>query len=114
MVAALDNRIGIGRRFGGGATMSAAWEQDAAAGFVEQLFAAHHSEIYAYLIRMLRDPELARLYLELARAESRHHGLFFRLARHYFSEQVTGARAAELLDFEAELVTSLPHRPAVH
>ena len=61
-----------------------------------------------------RDPELARLYLELARAESRHHGLFFRLARHYFSEQVTGARAAELLDFEAELVKSLPHRPAVH
>jgi RNA polymerase sigma-70 factor (ECF subfamily) len=59
MVAALDNRIGIGRRFGGGATMSAAWEQDAAAGFVEGLFAAHHSEIYAYLIRMLRDPELA-------------------------------------------------------
>ena len=59
MVAALDNRIGIGRGFGGGATMSAAWEQDAAAGFVEQLFAAHHSEIYAYLIRMLRDPELA-------------------------------------------------------
>ena len=39
--------------------MSGAWEQDAAAGFVEELFAAHHGEIYAYLIRMLRDPELA-------------------------------------------------------
>ena len=39
--------------------MSAAWEHDAAAGFVEGLFAAHHGEIYAYLIRMLRDPELA-------------------------------------------------------
>jgi len=39
--------------------MSGAWEQDAAAGFVEDLFAAHHGEIYAYLIRMLRDPELA-------------------------------------------------------
>ena len=59
MVAALDNRIGIGRGFGGRAAMSAAWEHDAAAGFVEGLFAAHHGEIYAYLIRMLRDPELA-------------------------------------------------------
>ena len=39
--------------------MSDAWERDAAAGFVEELFAAHHGEIYAYLIRMLRDPELA-------------------------------------------------------
>lgn len=59
MVGALDNRIGIGRAFGGGAVVSGAWEQDAAAGFVEDLFAAHHNEIYAYLIRMLRDPELA-------------------------------------------------------
>jgi RNA polymerase sigma-70 factor, ECF subfamily len=59
MVGALDTRIGLVRGFGGGATMSGAWEQDAAAGFVEDLFAAHHGEIYAYLIRMLRDPELA-------------------------------------------------------
>jgi RNA polymerase sigma-70 factor (ECF subfamily) len=27
--------------------------------FVEELFARHHTEIYAYLTRMLRDPELA-------------------------------------------------------
>lgn len=59
MVAVLGNRIGASRGFGGGATMSRAWEQDAAAGFVEELFAVHHNEIYAYLIRMLRDPELA-------------------------------------------------------
>jgi RNA polymerase sigma-70 factor (ECF subfamily) len=31
----------------------------AARTFVEGLFAAHHGEIYAYLARMLRDPELA-------------------------------------------------------
>jgi RNA polymerase sigma-70 factor (ECF subfamily) len=59
MVAALDNRIGTRRGFGGSALVSSAWERDAAAGFVEELFAAHHGEIYAYLIRMLRDPELA-------------------------------------------------------
>jgi RNA polymerase sigma-70 factor, ECF subfamily len=59
MVGALDNRIGASRGFGGGAAVSGAWEQDVAASFVEDLFAAHHNEIYAYLIRMLRDPELA-------------------------------------------------------
>ncbi len=59
MVGALDTGIGVGERFGGGAAVSGAWEQDVAAGFVEDLFAAHHNEIYAYLIRMLRDPELA-------------------------------------------------------
>jgi RNA polymerase sigma-70 factor, ECF subfamily len=36
-----------------------AWEEDAARAFVESLFAKHHTEIYAYLVRMLRDAELA-------------------------------------------------------
>ena len=59
MVGALHNQYGFSRAFGGGAVMTGTWERDAAAGFVEELFAAHHGEIYAYLIRMLRDPELA-------------------------------------------------------
>jgi RNA polymerase sigma-70 factor, ECF subfamily len=59
MVGALDNRIGVRRGLVGGAAVTGAWEHDEAAGFVETLFAAHHGEIYAYLIRMLRDPELA-------------------------------------------------------
>src|SRR5689334_20900572 len=59
MVGALENRIGIGRGFGGGASMSDVWQHDVAAGFVEELFAKHQNEIYAYLVRMLRDPELA-------------------------------------------------------
>jgi tRNA-(ms[2]io[6]A)-hydroxylase len=61
-----------------------------------------------------RGSPLADTYLELARAESRHHGLFFRLARQCFSETEVAARAGELLDFEAALVQSLPHRAAVH
>lgn len=63
---------------------------------------------------LVSDQELAKVYDELARAEARHHGLFFRLARQLFGEQVPFERASELLDFEAELVQSLPHRPAVH
>ena len=59
MVGALDTRIGVRRGFGERTAVSGIWEHDAAAGFVEELFAAHHGEIYAYLIRMLRDPELA-------------------------------------------------------
>ena len=35
------------------------WDHDEAGVFVETLFAKHHGEIYAYLLRMLRDPELA-------------------------------------------------------
>jgi RNA polymerase sigma-70 factor (ECF subfamily) len=42
-----------------GRPVSRTWDQDAAHAFVESLFTKHHSEIYAYLVRMLRDPELA-------------------------------------------------------
>ena len=39
--------------------MTRSWDQDEARVFVEGLFAKHHGEIYAYLVRMLRDGELA-------------------------------------------------------
>jgi RNA polymerase sigma-70 factor (ECF subfamily) len=41
------------------ALMSEPIERSSARAFVEALFARHHTEIYAYLTRMLRDPELA-------------------------------------------------------
>jgi RNA polymerase sigma-70 factor (ECF subfamily) len=42
-----------------GRPVSRTWDKDEAHAFVEALFAKHHTEIYAYLVRMLRDPELA-------------------------------------------------------
>jgi RNA polymerase sigma-70 factor (ECF subfamily) len=41
------------------AAMSGMWDHEEAGAFVETLFAKHHGEIYAYLLRMLREPELA-------------------------------------------------------
>ncbi len=48
-----------GRVLAGGRAMSAGWDRDEAYRFVEELFARHQNEIYAYLLRMLRDTELA-------------------------------------------------------
>jgi len=42
-----------------GVAVSGVWDRDEAAIFVEVLFGKHHGEIYAYLLRMLREPELA-------------------------------------------------------
>jgi RNA polymerase sigma-70 factor (ECF subfamily) len=44
-------------RMGSGVTIPS--ESTADRAFIEELFALHHSEIYAYLVRMLRDSELA-------------------------------------------------------
>jgi RNA polymerase sigma-70 factor (ECF subfamily) len=59
MAAALNSELGASRFVVGRAAMSSAWDRDEAGLFVEELFARHHGEIYAYLIRMIRDPELA-------------------------------------------------------
>jgi RNA polymerase sigma-70 factor (ECF subfamily) len=59
MVGGLIGELGRGRMFTGGSVVSGAWDRDAAGGFVEELFANHHNEIFAYLVRMVRDPELA-------------------------------------------------------
>jgi RNA polymerase sigma-70 factor (ECF subfamily) len=42
-----------------GLAVTSGWDRDEAYRFVEELFAKHQNEIYAYLVRMLRDPELA-------------------------------------------------------
>ena len=44
---------------GARSAVSGTWDKGTAGAFVEQLFAKHHGEIYAYLLRMLRDGELA-------------------------------------------------------
>jgi RNA polymerase sigma-70 factor, ECF subfamily len=44
---------------GPGRPVSTVWDKDEAAAFVEGLFARHQGEIYAYLLRMMRDPEVA-------------------------------------------------------
>jgi RNA polymerase sigma-70 factor (ECF subfamily) len=49
----------LSRALPAGRPMTAGWDRDEAYHFVEELFARHQHEIYAYLVRMLRDPELA-------------------------------------------------------
>jgi RNA polymerase sigma-70 factor (ECF subfamily) len=46
-------------RVAGPGAVTGTWDRDSAGRFVEALFAKHHHEIYAYLVRMVRDPELA-------------------------------------------------------
>ena len=61
--ATTDLHAPLGRPLAGrsdpGRPMSGTWDRDEAGVFVETLFAKHHGEIYAYLMRMMRDPEVA-------------------------------------------------------
>lgn len=54
------------------------------------------------------------LYDRLARSEAGHATLFVRLAERVESAQVVEARLDVLLEHEAELIRTLPVRPAIH
>lgn len=57
---------------------------------------------------------LKTFYADITRSEARHHGLFVRLAKEYFPQELVLSRLDELLVAEAEIVDALPLRPAVH
>lgn len=54
------------------------------------------------------------LYEELTRSEARHHGMFLRMARHYFPEAEVQERLDFFLDLEADALVKLPIRAALH
>jgi RNA polymerase sigma-70 factor (ECF subfamily) len=59
MVTEFSRELGMRSTQRGRSTVTGTWDKATAGSFVEELFAKHHGEIYAYLLRMLRDGELA-------------------------------------------------------
>ena len=82
----------------GGRVMSASWKHDEAYHFVEELFAKHQTEIYAYLLHSqnTQDPAAGRLLARVreAGAERGSHGVFFTLEL----AQITDEHAARLYE----------------
>ncbi len=55
-----------------------------------------------------------KFYSAIAASEARHWKLFVELALQEFSRQSVHARIAELIDFEAKLIATLPLAPRLH
>ena len=75
---------------------------------------ARGCERFGMVADALEPGPLKDFYTDITRSEARHHGLFVRLAKEYFPDEVVQQRLDELLDAEAEIVEELPFRPAVH
>ncbi len=61
-----------------------------------------------------KDAELKQFYKQLATQEAKHHHTFVQLAHTYFSADQVEHRLQELLHIEADIVSRLPIRAAVH
>ena len=71
-------------------------------------------ERFSMMGEALEEPKMKDFYLRLAKAEYRHYTLFVQLAHQYYETPEVNARLDEMLDAEAEIVSKLPFRAAVH
>ena len=71
-------------------------------------------ERFQLLSEALPDPTLQQFYTEFARAEARHAGLFFHLAKEYFPYSTVEARMSEFFEIEAEIISNLPIQAIMH
>ncbi|MEY2931998.1 MAG: hypothetical protein RL033_2747 [Pseudomonadota bacterium] len=81
---------------------------------VSAVVEARSCERMQMVTEALTDPELKQTYLDLTRAEARHHALFFRLAEQYYPAELVRERARTLFTAEAALLERLPLRAAMH
>ena len=75
---------------------------------------ARGAERFALIADAIEIPPLKNFYQSLAKSEARHYRLFLDLAEEYFDSSVIELRWKEILDIEAEVVSELPIRAALH
>lgn len=75
---------------------------------------ARGQERFSMLGQALDDPSLQAFYARLAQAEGRHWEAFLTLAQKYWDSDEVADRLEQLLEAEAQIIETLPHRPAVH
>jgi len=80
------------------------------AGIVE----ARGAERFGLIAEALPEGDLKSFYGAITRSEKGHEELFLQLAESYFDQAEVHARLNELLDAEAQIVSELPIRLALH
>ena len=75
---------------------------------------ARGAERFALIADAIERPPLKNFYKSLAKSEARHYRLFLELAAEYFDSSVIELRWKEILNIEAEVVSELPIRAALH
>ena len=75
---------------------------------------ARGCERFGLVADALPTGELKKFYTAITESEARHENLFLSLALKYFPTTVVEPRLQEILEFEAETLSSLPIKAALH
>ena len=72
------------------------------------------AERFRLVYEALEEPGLKKFYHELWASEAKHGNIFVKMALNYFDKKSVYKRLNELNAIEAEVLQSLPFRPALH
>jgi tRNA-(ms[2]io[6]A)-hydroxylase len=81
---------------------------------VAAIIEARGAERFGLVAQALPAGDLKDFYTLITRSEEKHYSLFTDLANRYFPSPTVSQRLDELLDHEAQLVSTLPIRAALH
>ncbi len=81
---------------------------------VSSIVESRGAERFRLLSQALNAPELKRFYRDLWASEAKHANAFVEMAAAYFDEDIIYLRLQELAETEADIVTRLAIRPALH
>ncbi|MFK7975176.1 MAG: tRNA-(ms[2]io[6]A)-hydroxylase [Halioglobus sp.] len=81
---------------------------------VASIIEARGAERFGLIADALEAGPLKKFYQSIARSEERHYELFLNLAKRYFAAPDVDERYQALLEIEADLVSALPLRAALH
>jgi len=72
------------------------------------------AERFKMIYEILEDGELKDFYHRLWTSEAKHGNIFVKMALNYFDKNIVYKRLGELNKMEAEVLESLPLKPALH
>ena len=72
------------------------------------------AERFKMICETLEDEELKDFYHRLWTSEAKHGNVFVKMALNYFDKNIVYKRLDELNQMEAEVLESLPLKPALH
>lgn len=72
------------------------------------------AERFRLIYENIEDPQLKQFYHQLWASEAKHGNIFVKMALNYFEEKSVYNRLADLNQAEAQVLQSLPLKPALH
>lgn len=81
---------------------------------IASIVEARGAERFAMIAEALQKGKLKNFYSAISDSEARHYQLFLSLAEQYFPEEKISTRLEALLNIEADIIRSLPLKPALH